>query len=71
MKRPSGRPWVAGQLAGDVESSSPLADALRGAVQALGNPPVGLTPSAFEELDEWLRRRLWQVRWKEWKALKR
>jgi group II intron reverse transcriptase/maturase len=25
------------------------------------------TPSAFEELDEWLRRRLRQVRWKEWK----
>jgi group II intron reverse transcriptase/maturase len=25
------------------------------------------TPSPFEELDEWLRRRLRQVRWKEWK----
>ena len=25
------------------------------------------TPSIFEELDEWLRRRLRQVRWKEWK----
>ena len=25
------------------------------------------TPSAFERLDEWLRRRLGQVRWKEWK----
>jgi group II intron reverse transcriptase/maturase len=25
------------------------------------------TPSAFERLDEWLRRRLRQVRWKEWK----
>jgi RNA-directed DNA polymerase len=25
------------------------------------------TPSVFEELDEWLRRRLRQVRWKEWK----
>jgi group II intron reverse transcriptase/maturase len=25
------------------------------------------TPSAFDELDEWLRRRLRQVRWKEWK----
>lgn len=24
------------------------------------------TPSVFEELDEWLRRRLRQVRWKEW-----
>src|SRR5262249_50704750 len=24
------------------------------------------TPSPFEELDEWLRRRLRQVRWKEW-----
>jgi len=23
--------------------------------------------SVFEELDEWLRRRLRQVRWKEWK----
>ena len=26
------------------------------------------TPSVSVELDEWLRRRLWQVRWKEWKA---
>ncbi len=25
------------------------------------------TPSIFEELDEWLRRRLRQARWKEWK----
>jgi len=25
------------------------------------------TPSAFEELDQWLRRRLRQIRWKEWK----
>ena len=25
------------------------------------------TPSVFEELDQWLRRRLRQVRWKEWK----
>ena len=25
------------------------------------------TPSVFAELDEWLRRRLRQVRWKEWK----
>ena len=25
------------------------------------------TPSAFEELDKWLRRRLRQIRWKEWK----
>ena len=25
------------------------------------------TPSPFEELDAWLRRRLRQVRWKEWK----
>jgi hypothetical protein len=25
------------------------------------------TFSVFAELDEWLRRRLWQVRWKEWK----
>ena len=25
------------------------------------------TPSVFDELDEWLRRRLRQVRWKEWK----
>lgn len=28
------------------------------------------TPSVFEELDEWLRRRLRQVRWKEWKRPK-
>jgi len=28
------------------------------------------TPSAFEELDEWLRRRLRQVRWKEWKKIR-
>ena len=27
------------------------------------------TPSVFEELDEWLRRRLRQVRWKEWKRV--
>jgi RNA-directed DNA polymerase len=27
------------------------------------------TPSVFEELDEWLRRRLRQVRWKEWKKI--
>jgi hypothetical protein len=25
------------------------------------------TPSVFEEADQWLRRRLRQVRWKEWK----
>ena len=25
------------------------------------------TPSVFDEVDEWLRRRLRQVRWKEWK----
>src|SRR3972149_579600 len=25
------------------------------------------TPSVFAELDQWLRRRLRQVRWKEWK----
>ncbi len=28
------------------------------------------TPSPFEELDEWLRRRLRQVRWKEWKRIR-
>lgn len=28
------------------------------------------TPSVFEELDEWFRRRLRQVRWKEWKKPK-
>jgi group II intron reverse transcriptase/maturase len=28
------------------------------------------TPSPFEELDEWLRRRLRQVRWKEWKHVR-
>jgi RNA-directed DNA polymerase len=28
------------------------------------------TPSVFEELDEWLRRRLRQVRWKEWKKIR-
>jgi RNA-directed DNA polymerase len=28
------------------------------------------TPSVFEELDEWLRRRLRQVRWKEWKRIR-
>jgi len=28
------------------------------------------TPSPFEELDKWLRRRLRQVRWKEWKRLR-
>ena len=28
------------------------------------------TPSPFEELDEWLRRRLRQVRWKEWKRVR-
>jgi group II intron reverse transcriptase/maturase len=28
------------------------------------------TPSVYEELDEWLRRRLRQVRWKEWKRPK-
>jgi group II intron reverse transcriptase/maturase len=28
------------------------------------------TPSVFEELDEWLRRRLRQVRWKEWKRVR-
>lgn len=26
------------------------------------------TPSVFDEVDEWLRRRLRQVRWKEWKG---
>ncbi len=28
------------------------------------------TPSVFEGLDEWLRRRLRQVRWKEWKRIR-
>jgi group II intron reverse transcriptase/maturase len=28
------------------------------------------TPSTFERLDSWIRRRLRQVRWKEWKCLK-
>ena len=28
------------------------------------------TPSVFDELDEWLRRRLRQVRWKEWKRFR-
>jgi RNA-directed DNA polymerase len=28
------------------------------------------TPSVFEELDKWLRRRLRQVRWKEWKRVR-
>ncbi len=28
---------------------------------------LAATPSVFAELDEWLRRRLRQVRWKEWK----
>ena len=28
------------------------------------------TPRPFEELDEWLRRRLRQVRWKEWKRIR-
>ncbi len=28
------------------------------------------TPSVFEGLDEWLRRRLRQVRWKEWKKIR-
>jgi hypothetical protein len=28
------------------------------------------TPRPFEELDEWLRRRLRQVRWKEWKRVR-
>ena len=28
------------------------------------------TPSPFEELDKWLRRRLRQVRWKEWKRVR-
>ena len=28
------------------------------------------TPSPFEELDAWLRRRLRQVRWKEWKRVR-
>jgi RNA-directed DNA polymerase len=28
------------------------------------------TPTPFEELDEWLRRRLRQVRWKEWKKIR-
>ncbi|MBS1862639.1 MAG: group II intron reverse transcriptase/maturase [Actinobacteria bacterium] len=28
------------------------------------------TPSVFEELDEWLRRRLRQIRWKEWKRIR-
>jgi hypothetical protein len=31
---------------------------------------VADTPSVFEELDEWLRRRLRQARWKEWKRPK-
>src|SRR3990172_1111960 len=29
--------------------------------------PFAQTPSVFAELDQWLRRRLRQVRWKEWK----
>ncbi len=28
------------------------------------------TPSPFEELDKWLRRRLRQVRWKGWKRIR-
>ena len=28
------------------------------------------TPTVFEELDKWLRRRLRQVRWKEWKRVR-
>ena len=28
------------------------------------------TPSPFRELDKWLRRRLRQVRWKEWKRVR-
>jgi hypothetical protein len=28
------------------------------------------TPTPFEDLDEWLRRRLRQVRWKEWKRVR-
>src|SRR5450755_1324696 len=28
------------------------------------------TPTVFEELDQWLRRRLRQVRWKEWKRVR-
>lgn len=28
------------------------------------------TPSIFARLDEWLRRRLRQVRWKEWKRVR-
>jgi group II intron reverse transcriptase/maturase len=28
------------------------------------------TPSVFDELDEWLRRRLRQIRWKEWKRFR-
>lgn len=28
------------------------------------------TPSSFEELDEWLRRRLRQARWKQWKRIR-
>jgi len=32
-----------------AESSSPLADALRGAVEALGDPPVGLAGRGVED----------------------
>ena len=32
-----------------AESSSPLADALRGAVQALGNPSISLTRRGVED----------------------
>ncbi len=31
---------------------------------------IAETPSKFEDLDKWLRRRLRQVRWKEWKRRK-
>jgi hypothetical protein len=31
---------------------------------------VADTPRSFEELDAWLRRRLRQVRWKEWKRVR-
>jgi hypothetical protein len=78
VKRPSGRPWVAGssqaialtsatcsggktarapralQIGESLEplraeSSPPLADALWGAVEALGDPPVGLAGRGVED----------------------
>ena len=43
-----------GRLRGDSHGRRQLAD----------------TPSPFRELDKWLRRRLRQVRWKEWKRVR-